>query len=72
MKDNAHAGTEPRQDLLCEKCGVPMTPIKTQFSYLDHSFHTEVPRCPKCGQVFIAEELAAGRMSEVEASLEDK
>ena len=63
---------ETRDDLVCNRCGVPMTPIKTQFSYLKHSFHTEVPRCPKCGQVFIGEELARGRMAEVETSLEDK
>ena len=66
MSDNTPTG------LVCNRCGVPMTPIKTQFSYLDHSFSTEVPRCPKCGQVFIEEALAKGRMAEVEASLEDK
>lgn len=68
MSDNS----ETRDDLVCNRCGVAMTPIKTQFSYLKHSFHTDVPRCPKCGQVFIGEELAKGRMAEVEASLEDK
>lgn len=74
MKDsekNARADAAPTE-LLCNRCSVPMTPIKTQFGYLGHSFHTEVPRCPKCGQVFIGEDLARGRMAEVETSLEDK
>lgn len=69
MKEHEEAKAD---GLVCNRCGVPMTPIKTQFSYLEHSFSTEVPRCPKCGQVFIREELAKGRMTEVETSLEDK
>ena len=58
--------------LLCGTCGVELEMMRTQFSYLGHVFHTNVPRCPKCGQVFITEELAKGRMAEVETSLEDK
>lgn len=58
--------------IICSKCFVELLPMKTQFSYLGHSFHTDVPRCPKCGQVFIPEELTTGRMFEVETSLEDK
>jgi hypothetical protein len=49
-----------------------MVPMPTGFSYLGHVFRTDVPRCPSCGQVFISEELAAGRMAEVETTLEDK
>jgi hypothetical protein len=45
---------------------------KTDFTYLGHSFFTEVPRCPECGQVFISEELVKNRISEVEMQLEDK
>ena len=58
--------------LVCCKCDKNMEPAKTQFSYLGHAFSTEVLRCPSCGQVFIPEELARGRMSEVEMTLEDK
>jgi ribosomal protein S27AE len=58
--------------LVCGLCGVEFENMKTQFSYLGHSFHAETPRCPKCGQVFIPEELAKGRMTEVETALEDK
>jgi hypothetical protein len=57
---------------MCNRCQAKLEPMKTQFSYLGHSFHTEVPVCPICGQVFISEELASGRMVEVETSLEDK
>jgi ribosomal protein S27AE len=58
--------------LVCGKCGLELEPMRTQFSYLGHSFHTDIPRCPGCGQAFIPEGLAKGRMSEVETSLEDK
>jgi hypothetical protein len=30
------------------------------------------PHAPKCGQVYISEELTKGRMAEVEMNLEDK
>ncbi len=58
--------------LICNVCQVPLEPRKTDFKYLGHSFYTDILRCPKCGQVFIPEELAKGRIAEVEKQLEDK
>lgn len=57
---------------VCCKCQKELVLCKTQFSYLGHAFSAEVPRCPTCGEVFVSEELAKGRMSEVETTLEDK
>ncbi|MDR0653239.1 MAG: hypothetical protein LBG12_08020 [Synergistaceae bacterium] len=68
----ANKSADGKGRLLCGTCGVELEMMRTQFSYLGHVFHTNVPRCPKCGQVFIAEELAKDRMAEVETSLEDK
>ncbi|MDR3671406.1 MAG: hypothetical protein P4L36_11190 [Holophaga sp.] len=62
---------EPRT-LICHRCQKELVPGKTDFSYLGHRFHTDVLKCPDCGQVFIPEELAKGRISEVEMQLEDK
>lgn len=45
---------------------------KIVFKYLGHSFSHDVMACPKCGKVFIPQELAEGRMAEVEETLEDK
>lgn len=59
-------------ELYCLKCNVPLEPIKTTFRYLKHEFYVEVPRCPVCGQAYVSEELANGRMANVERSLEDK
>jgi hypothetical protein len=56
----------------CCKCGRELVPKKVVLEYLGHAVAHEVPTCPKCGKVFIAQELAEGRMSEVEQQLEDK
>ncbi len=63
---------EESKKLVCARCNVEMIPMPTGFSYLGHVFRTDVPRCPSCGQVFISEVLASGRMAEVETTLEDK
>lgn len=56
----------------CYKCGVELRMKKTVFQYLDHEMYHEVPCCPVCGQVFISQELANGKIATVEAQLEDK
>ena len=59
-------------DIFCAECGVRLELIETKFSYLGHDFLHPVPKCPKCGQVCIPEEMAVGKIAEVEAMLEDK
>lgn len=59
-------------ELICCICDKALEPAKTQLSYLGHEFTAEALRCPVCGRVFIPEELASGRMAEVETTLEDK
>jgi uncharacterized protein with PIN domain len=61
-----------KQNMVCNKCNLELVPTNANFSYLGHSFRAEVPRCPGCGQVFIPEKLAKGRIAEVESELEDK
>ncbi|MEL7567866.1 MAG: DVU_1557 family redox protein [Dehalobacterium sp.] len=63
---------EKNKKLICHLCKEELKPAKTFFEYLGHSFHTDVLKCPQCGQVFIPEELAKGRMADVEMQLEDK
>ncbi len=63
---------EKQQTLICDRCKVEMEDREVDFAYLNRSFRHKVPRCPKCGQVYISEELARGRISEVETLLEDK
>lgn len=63
---------EEKQILICDRCKVEMEEIDANFSYLDRTFRHKVSRCPQCGQVVLSEDLVTGRMSEVEALIEEK
>jgi hypothetical protein len=56
----------------CAKCNKELVIRNKVFSYLGHSVSHEVLACPGCGKVFISEELAEGKMAEVEEQLEEK
>jgi len=47
-------------------------PGKVDIQYLGNSFPVELLWCPNCGLALIPEELALGKMAEVEKMLEDK
>jgi hypothetical protein len=51
---------------------VALVPATVELEYLGSVFSVELPACPQCGTVMIAEDLATGRMFEVEQLLEDK
>ena len=58
--------------VICEKCKVPLLKTDAVFTYLDNSFPVEMPVCPKCGFIYVPEELATGKVLSVEKVLEDK
>lgn len=60
------------QKILCDKCGIYLTPGKVTLAYMDTSFPVELYKCAQCGLVYIPEELAKGKMQQAEAALEDK
>jgi hypothetical protein len=57
---------------MCVKCKVPLEMGKVGVSYLGNTFPVDLPRCPGCGQVYVREDLALGKMADVEKLLEDK
>ncbi|MDN5352726.1 MAG: hypothetical protein PWQ12_1647 [Clostridiales bacterium] len=57
---------------VCDKCKKKLVSEKVKVKYLDGNFEVELLRCPECKIVFIDEELALGKMLEVEKGLEDK
>ncbi|WP_010259633.1 DVU_1557 family redox protein [Treponema primitia] len=65
-------GLKPAGEILCAKCGVALTLHPVTLGYMSSTFPVELPACPKCGFIYIPEELAIGRMLHVERSLEDK
>ncbi len=64
--------TENTKPWICDKCKKDLTLSKVKVSYLGGNFEVELMKCPECGAVFIGEELALGKMLEVEKGLEDK
>jgi RNase P subunit RPR2 len=58
--------------LTCAKCKQDLVPGKVTASYLGNSFPVDLLKCPSCGLVFVPEDLAMGRMLQVEQALEDK
>lgn len=57
---------------MCADCGVQLALGKVDISYLGNSFPVDLLKCPNCGLVLIPEDLALGKMAEVEKALEDK
>ncbi len=57
---------------VCANCNIPMQLGKVDISYLGNSFPVDLLKCPNCGVVLIPEEMALGKMAEVEKALEDK
>jgi len=60
------------EKLECMRCRVPLETKKVNFGYLKQNFFAEIPVCPVCGQIYVSEELAKGKMSDVEKNLEEK
>jgi hypothetical protein len=56
----------------CEKCKCALESVKTTGNYLGYRFQVELQGCPKCGQVFVPEELVRTKIAELESALEQK
>lgn len=59
-------------DWLCANCDIPLEPRKITVAYLDNAYPVDLLCCPQCGMVLVPEDLALGKMNEVEKMLEDK
>jgi hypothetical protein len=62
----------PPSGLTCGTCGLPLERGKVTVSYLGQNFPVDLLHCPGCGLVFVPEDLALGKMAQVEQALEDK
>ena len=71
-EEQSYYVVDPGGRYRCLKCGVPLVKGDAVFGYLDNAFPVELPVCPKCGFVFVPEELAMGKVLSVEKVLEDK
>ena len=71
-KKKYETGIDEFEQLKCGKCDIELEVDSVSLSYLGNGFPVSLPCCPKCGMVFIPEELATGKILHVEKSLEDK
>lgn len=60
------------KQMKCSKCNCCLEPAGVKFSYLGSKFALTTLRCPKCGNIFISEELTDGRINYTEGFLEDR
>lgn len=63
-------GTLPQ--LICGACDLELSMGKVTVAYMGNSFEVELLRCPRCHLAFVPEELAMGKMQQVELALEEK
>lgn len=73
MSNRYHAEFDLDQGgLLCGKCDIPLENSELVLHYMGNDFPILMPKCPQCGQGFIPEDLATGKILQVERALEDK
>ena len=70
MTERAKSGADSRW--ICDRCKMPLEVQTVRLQYSRTIFALDLPACPRCGMILIAEELATGKMAEAEQALEDK
>ena len=56
----------------CGTCRVNLIVGPAVLTYMGNRMTADLPQCPVCRFVLVSEELALGKMAEVEQVLEDK
>ena len=56
----------------CFRCDQPLAVDSVLAEYLGNNITTQLPQCPTCHMVLVSEELAVGKIAEVEKLLENK
>jgi hypothetical protein len=56
----------------CFRCDRQLEAGPVLATYLGSNITTELPQCPSCYMVLVSEELAVGKVAEVERLLEEK
>lgn len=67
-----NGANEKNTPWVCGKCHNKLELQKVKVLYLGGSFEVELMKCPVCNYVLITEDLALGKMLDVEEGLENK
>lgn len=70
MSNGVQKQDEPKWQ--CQLCGCDLVTGPVTVTYMGNRFTTDLPHCPSCGMVLVSEEIALGKMVQVEQMLEDK
>ena len=68
----ADAAIDPGASVRCAACDRALVVSRVTIGYMGSAFDVDLQRCPSCGQVYIPEAIALGKMADVEQQLEDK
>lgn len=58
--------------MMCCVCNRMLVKTKVKLKYMNVKFETELYKCPECNQTYISEELAIGKIHDLEMALEEK
>lgn len=58
--------------LICRRCGLELVEKEQLFHYLNFNATHPVLVCPRCGEVYLDEELVNTKIKDVEVTLEEK
>ncbi len=67
MSEHDHAHDAPVW--MCANCNIPLETAQVDVAYLGNAFPVDLLKCPRCGLVLIPEDLALGKMADVEQQL---
>lgn len=56
----------------CFRCDQQLVADSVLAEYLGNNITTQLPQCPSCHMILVSEDLAIGKIAEVEKLLENK
>ena len=72
MKTGYGENLKNEDGLYCFRCGETLVSDKVFMQYLTNTFPTQLLQCPKCGLIYIDEDMVMKKAVEVERTVEDK
>ena len=72
MKTGYGESVTNNDGLYCFRCNETLVSDKVILNYLTNTFPTQLLKCPKCGLVYIDEEMVMKKAVEVERAVEEK
>ena len=72
MKTGYHESVANEDGIYCFRCDEVLVSDKVFLKYLTSAFPTQLLKCPKCGLIYISDEMIMTKAVEVEKTIEEK